>query len=148
MSNLTVNKEELVGTWRLVSWENLDEDGSVNHPLGSDAKGYISYTDDGHVFVHIMAGNRKEFSTDGLFDVTPDECVQAYTTHISYCGPYEIDGQVIVHKVDVCSYPNWVGSIQRRHAEFKDGRLLLSAKGVPVETGKVDAYLEWEPFAR
>ena len=143
-----MDKEKLVGTWRLVSWENRDENGNISHPLGSDAKGYISYTVDGHVFVHIMAGNRKEFSTEGLFDVTPTECVQAYTTHISYCGPYEIDGQTIVHKVEVCSYPNWIGSVQRRHAVFKDGKLTLSAKGIRVDAGKVDAYLVWEPFER
>lgn len=141
-----MKKEQLVGTWRLVLWENRDEKGKISHPLGSDAKGYISYTDDGHVFVHIMAGNRKEFSTGGLFDVTPGECVKAYATHISYCGPYQIDGENIVHKVEVCSFPNWIGSEQRRHAALKDGNLILSALGLQVDAGKVDAYLEWEPF--
>ena len=143
-----MDRKQLVGTWRLLTWENRDETGQVSHPLGADAKGYLSYTDDGHVFVHIMAGHRKEFATKGLFDVTPDDCVKAYTSHISYCGPYEINDQMIVHKVDVCSYPNWIGSEQRRHARFKDGRLVLSAKGIPADTGTVDAYLEWEPFER
>ena len=141
-----MNKEQLLGTWRLVAWKNRDKQGKISQPLGSDAVGYISYTEDGHVFVHIMTGTRKEFSTGGLFDVTPDECVNAYATHISYCGPYDIQGDTIVHKVDICSFPNWIGSEQRRHAEIEDGHLILSAAGLELEGGKVDAFLEWEPF--
>jgi hypothetical protein len=34
----------LIGTWRLVSWENRSvEDDEVSYPLGKDAEGYIMY---------------------------------------------------------------------------------------------------------
>ena len=29
----------LVGTWRLVRWENRDTDGTVTYPMGQDAEG-------------------------------------------------------------------------------------------------------------
>lgn len=46
----------LVGTWRLVSWENRSVvDGEVIYPLGEDAVGYIMYGQ--------VAGNRLILST-------------------------------------------------------------------------------------
>jgi hypothetical protein len=44
----------LIGTWRLVSWENTDANGHTSHPLGEDAVGYIMYNPDGYMFVAIM----------------------------------------------------------------------------------------------
>ena len=37
----------LIGTWRLISWENRDEGGHISYPLGKDALGYIIYNADG-----------------------------------------------------------------------------------------------------
>ena len=36
----------LIGTWRLLSWENRSvEDGLVSYPLGKDATGYAEMID-------------------------------------------------------------------------------------------------------
>jgi Lipocalin-like domain len=46
----------LIGTWRLVSWENRSvEDDEVSYPLDKDAEGYIMYNPDGYMFVAIMS---------------------------------------------------------------------------------------------
>jgi hypothetical protein len=48
----TTASNPLIGTWRLVSWENRSvEDGEVSYPLGKDASGYIMYNQDGYMFV-------------------------------------------------------------------------------------------------
>jgi Lipocalin-like domain len=40
----------LIGTWRLVSWENRSlVDGQISYPLGKDAAGYIMYNQDGYM---------------------------------------------------------------------------------------------------
>ena len=45
----------LIGTWRLISWENRSVDGQkISYPLGKDAVGYIMYNEDGYMFVAIM----------------------------------------------------------------------------------------------
>ena len=45
----------LIGTWRLISWENRSVvDGQVSYLLGEDAVGYIMYNQDGYMFVAIM----------------------------------------------------------------------------------------------
>lgn len=38
---------QLVGTWRLVRWENRDAGGTITYPYGRDAQGYIMYNPDG-----------------------------------------------------------------------------------------------------
>jgi hypothetical protein len=49
----------LIGSWRLVSWENRSIDGQkISYPLGRDAVGYIMYNQDGYMSVAIMRPNR------------------------------------------------------------------------------------------
>ncbi len=47
--------QDLVGTWRLKTWQNVGSDGSVVDPLGEQPLGYIFYNHDGHVSVEMMA---------------------------------------------------------------------------------------------
>ncbi len=61
----------LIGTWRLISWENRSvDDGQVSYPLGKDAVGYIMYNPDGYMFVAIMSSNRPRFAADDLLSAT------------------------------------------------------------------------------
>jgi hypothetical protein len=88
----------LIGTWRLLSWENRSvEDGQVSYPLGEDATGYIMYNDDGYMFVAIMAPNRLRFAADDLLSATKEEEAQAEETYVSYCGRYDFEGDTVVH---------------------------------------------------
>ncbi len=57
----------LIGTWRLISWENRSLDGQISYPLGQDAVGYLLYTPDGYMCVAIMRPNRPAFATADLF---------------------------------------------------------------------------------
>lgn len=134
----------LVGTYNLVSWENRHASGDVTYPLGRDAKGYISYSPEGFVFVHIMANLRKKHTVEDLFGGDVSEIKDSATTHISYCGRYEIIGNEVIHYVFISSFPNWVSSQQRRYWEFRGDQLLLSAQGLQVGNEKVDAYLIWK----
>jgi hypothetical protein len=83
----------LVGTWRLVSWENRSAvDGRVSYPLGRDVVGYIMYGDDGYVSVAIMRPDRAKFATEDLLGGEAQERAQAAGTYVSYCGRYEFRG--------------------------------------------------------
>ena len=135
---------QLTGTYNLISWENRHDSGAITYPLGPDAKGIISYSPDGFVFVHIMANKRKRHSDADLFGGSDLEIKESAATHISYCGTYEIIGNEVIHCVSVSSFPNWVSSEQRRKWEFRDGRLLLSAQGLQIGNDRVDAYLIWQ----
>lgn len=139
-----MKNNSLVGTYALVSWENRYESGMITYPLGADAKGFISYSEDGFVFVHIMADKRKRHASGDLFGGEISEIRDSAATHISYCGTYEIIGNEVIHHVTVSSFPNWVSSEQRRNWEFRNGQLLLSAQGLQVGNEKVEAFLIWQ----
>jgi hypothetical protein len=50
---------DLIGAWRLESWALVYEDGRApEYPLGSDAKGFILYTTDGHVSATLARARR------------------------------------------------------------------------------------------
>ena len=115
----------LVGTYDLLSWENRHESGVITYPLGPDAKGVISYSPDGFVFVHIMANNRIKHSVGDLFGRKISEIKDSATSHVSYCGTYEINGREVIHHVSVSSFPNWVNSEQRRNWQFQDDKLFI-----------------------
>jgi hypothetical protein len=136
-----MNDDRFVGTYELVSWENRYDSGKITYPLGQDAKGMISYSPDGFVFVHIMADGRRHHASGDLFAGSDAEIRESATTHISYCGRYEVVGDEVVHTVFASSFPNWVPSEQRRTWKFEKGHLLLSAQGLKVGDETVGAYL-------
>ncbi len=142
-----VENNPLVGTWRLVRWYNVSDDGMETYPLGKDATGYISYSNDGFVFVQLMAANRSLYAVNDPFGGTQEEVVAAMKSHITYAGSYEYRGADVVHRVTHASCPNWVGTEQVRAVHFKDGRLELTATGAHLQGRPVTAYVLWERAA-
>jgi hypothetical protein len=137
----------LVGTWQLIHWYNVTDEGEKTYPLGEGATGYISYSGDGFVFVHLTAANRRLYAVNDPFGGTPEEDAAAMKSQISYAGPYEYRGDVVTHKVTQASCPNWVGTEQLRHVRFDGDRLELSAAGATFQGRAVTAYVLWERAA-
>lgn len=135
----------LIGTWRLVSWENRSVgDDQVSYPVGRDAVGYIIYNQDGYMFVAIMAPNRLRFAAEDLFSGTTEEEAQAEETYVSYCGRYDLQGDVVFHHVELSLFPNWVGTEQERLVELRGNRLTLSTRPILLEGTERTAHLIWE----
>jgi hypothetical protein len=135
----------LIGTWRLLSWENRSVlDGQISYPLGKDATGYIMYNEDGYMFVAIMGPNRLRFAADDLLSATKEEEAQAEETYVSYCGRYEFHGDKVVHHVELSLFPNWVGGDQERLVELRGNRLTLSTRPILLRGIQQTAHLIWE----
>jgi len=139
-----VTANPLIGTWKLVSWENRGAEGQLSYPLGRDARGYLTYTLDGYMFVAIMRDNRANFVSDDLLGGTTEEKAQASESHVSYCGRYEYQRDKVIHHVEVSSFPNWVGVAQERLAELEGNRLTLSTHAILLEGRQQTAHLVWE----
>jgi Lipocalin-like domain len=135
----------LIGTWRLISWENRSVDGQkISYPLGKDAVGYIMYNEDGYMFVAISRPNRVKFAAGDLLGGSTEEKVQAADTYVSYCGRYEFRGGTVIHHVDVSLFPNWVVVEQERLVELRGNRLTLSTRPILLGGMQRTAHLIWK----
>ena len=54
----------------------------------------------------------------------PDRA-RAYSTYVSYCGTYTVEGSTVTHHVKAGLIPSWTGSEQARPFRFDHGRLII-----------------------
>jgi lipocalin-like protein len=134
----------LIGTWKLISWENRSVDGQISYPFGRDAVGYITYNQDGYMFVAISRPNREKFAAGDLLRGSIEEKAQAADTYVSYCGRYEFRGDTVVHHVDLSLFPNWAGVEQERLVELRENRMTLSTHPILLGGVQGTAHLVWE----
>lgn len=134
----------LVGTWRLISWENRDVGGQVTHPMGASPVGYLIYARNGHFSVTISRINRPGFRAADLLGGTIEDKARAVESFVAYAGTYTFHGDRVIHHVELSLFPNWVGSDQERVAEFTRKRLTLSAGPLLLAGKQQVARLVWE----
>jgi hypothetical protein len=135
----------LVGTWRLISWETRSVDGqTVSYPFGREAVGYIMYNEDGYMSVDITRPNRESFAAGDLLSGSTEEKAHAASTYVSYCGRYELQGETVIHHVELSLFPNWVSVDQERLVELKGNRLTLSTRPILLGGKLQIAHLIWE----
>jgi Lipocalin-like domain len=134
----------LVGTWRLLSWENRSADGTISYPLGRRAVGLIIYTADGYMSVAIMRADREPFAAGDLLGGSSEEKARAAESYVSYCGRYELRGDSVIHHVELSLFPNWSGVDQARLVEVTGKRLTLRARPLLLDGIEQSACLVWE----
>lgn len=120
-----------LGSWSLVSFEHFPPSGKVSKPYGDSPIGSLLYQSDGHMSAQLCADNPKRFVSDDDSQASADELAEAWRTYFGYWGTFEIHAErgAVVHHVEGCSFPNWIGTKQLRYFRF-DGpnRLTLEAQ--------------------
>ena len=131
--------EQFVGHWRLVKFENFDEQG-VARDAGYES-GRIMYDAAGNMSAQLMRTGRKPLSQPS----TEAERAAAYSTFVAYYGKYTIEPATskVTHAVEGALNTNWVKTDLVRYYEFSaDGRQLkLSLRNAQ---GRVTGTLTWE----
>ena len=122
-----MGKENLIGTWHLVSSEFRHADGEVTYPLGKNAVGLLIYTTEGYMAVQLMRSDRPAFVSDDVFQGTPEEIKAAYEGFAAYFGTYTVDevAGTITHHVQGHIFPNRIGSKATRAFTLVDQCLTL-----------------------
>lgn len=121
-----------VGTWKLISWEAMQPDGTIQYPFGKDVVGYLIYTAEGYMSVEIMDPDRQQSDPNFPLEFASDQTLpdsdraRAYSTYLSYCGTFTVKGNRVTHHLKVGLIPSWTGSDQVRHFKFDHGRLILA----------------------
>jgi hypothetical protein len=78
---------------------------------------------------------------------TPEEKSRAMETFFTYCGTFEVQGNQVVHHIEVSLFPNWSGLDQRRFYQFEGRRLTLSSPPQLFQGQERSARLVWERVA-
>ncbi|MDN8759976.1 lipocalin-like domain-containing protein, partial [Staphylococcus aureus] len=84
-------KEQLIGTWKLVRYQDEDKDGNIFFPLGKDATGFIMYNPDGYMSAQLMQQGRQAYESGDLHTGTQDEMAEAAHGYVAYSGRFELD---------------------------------------------------------
>jgi hypothetical protein len=130
-------KNKLIGTWRLDAWHRIAADGARTEPLGPGANGLIAYTADGFMFATLTAPNRPPFAGPDPFGGDAEECRRAMATGLSYCGRWHLEGDRLVHRVELSMFPNWVGVEMVRTVIFESDRVVVRTPSVDNGDGPV-----------
>jgi hypothetical protein len=128
----------LVGTWRLVSFEDV-ENGQTIRRFGEKPLGIFIYTADGHVAIQIanpanpvcVAPGKK--SGPGRKDdvaapaCTPEQMQALLDGYVAYWGTYTIDAAagVVIHHVQSDISGGYAGTDQRRPFRLEGDRLVI-----------------------
>jgi acyl transferase domain-containing protein/thioesterase domain-containing protein len=138
-----MSNPDLVGTWKLVSWQLRTASGEVLlRPFG-DAVGYVIYSDDGYMSLSVMKANRTRSASDNPFVASTADNAAAAESYFSYCGRYDVRDGHVIHHIEAGLFPNWVGESQERGYSIDGNRLSLAA---PATVGSMELvhHLEWE----
>ena len=118
----------IVGTWRVVKYENHLVDGTVSYPYGEHPQGYFVYDPTGHLSVQIM---RTPALTPfpGMREGTGEASryKEAFLAYVAYFGTYTIDTAkgTVTHHVEGSLRPDYAGTDQVRPFRIEGDRLII-----------------------
>ncbi|MDX1447680.1 MAG: lipocalin-like domain-containing protein [Acidimicrobiia bacterium] len=122
--------QSLVGHWVLEEW-TATVDGTVVHPFGGRADGFLTYTADGRMWAALQRRDRAPLGTGTLAAASAEQRAAAAAGYLAYGGRYTTDGERVVHHVETSLFPDWIGGDQIRLIDWDGDRLVLST---PPET--------------
>lgn len=137
------SRNQIIGRWNLVTWRQEYDDGRMLYPFGEDAVGVIDYNSTGHMYCVMSRTGRAPFVSGGQWNASEAERASAYDGFLSYTGTYSIEDGIVSHHVELAIYPNWIGSVQKRACELREGDLHLTARFENGTTEARTALLRW-----
>jgi hypothetical protein len=133
----------VVGRWQLKSWRLAGADGDT-FPLGPDAGGTVLYTSDGFMSVMMMAAERPAVGwPPATMPASAEDTIAAFATFVGYSGRYEVQGENVLHHVEIASTPTHVGTHFTRGFVVNGNELQLTHRTPSGSEGR----LIWERIA-
>lgn len=126
-------RASLVGTWKLVSWQVIGDDGKPQDLFGTSPRGYLVLTPEGRSIVLTTAAGRKPGTDDAAR-------AALQRSMLSYSGRYRIEGDDFITTVEISWNEEWNGTEQRRHYRIDGDNLFIESAPAPsmVFPGKTD----------
>lgn len=110
----------LVGTWALERFVLALPDGTTIEPLGPTPVGRLVYTASGFISAHLM----------------PDPAQGAAVATLGYCGRWRVEGDRVLHQVEISSRPGMTGTTQVRPMVLDGDVLVLTSERARAGQGE------------
>jgi hypothetical protein len=123
-------KEQLVGTWTLLSWVQKKGDGTQVERYGTNPKGIAFFDSAGRYIITVMRSDRAGYASKAMWQGTPAEHREAADGTITYFGTYstsDADSSIAIH-IEGSSFPNWNGTEQKRFVSIAGERMTLTVR--------------------
>jgi lipocalin-like protein len=151
-------KEQLVGTWTLVSWEQTKADATPVQQFGENQKGIAFFDAAGRYTITVMRSDRAKYAIDNFAEIaqaTAEENKATAQGTMTYFGTYSVSERdwrvelggaplppgvvpafsIAIH-VEASSFPNWNGTDQKWFLALVEDQLKWTAR--PPSGGRVD----------
>jgi hypothetical protein len=130
-------KQQIVGTWTLVSVYDQLYDGKKLDTWGPNVKGSASYDRSGRFTYMIVAAGRKRSDAGPLVPVGKS---------IGYFGTYSVneEDRTITWRIERSTYPNWDGVERKGKITIKGDQLSIVSAPASLPEGTIVPHLEWK----
>lgn len=120
-------KDQLVGTWTLVSAVNIGPDGTKLDPYRGQATGVLMFDGTGHFSWQIIRSDIPKLASNNRNEGTADEFKAVAQGVLSYFGTYSLDdsGKTLTIHIENSSFPNFSGTNQKRSMALTGDELTL-----------------------
>lgn len=127
-SSANSSTQTIVGTWRLIIYEDHPDHRPIEYPFGKNPVGLLIYDKTGHLAIQIMKTPHPKVASGDDEKITSEEKIALLDSYVAYFGTYSVDWKrhIVTHKVEADLYDVFVGTTQERPFELKGNRLTLS----------------------
>lgn len=133
-------KEQLLGTWDLVSIDYVRADGSRSTTFGDNPKGIAFFDSTGHYIITVMRSDRAKYAANDRTQGTAEENKATAQGTITYFGTYAVSepDRSISIQITGSSFPNWNGANQKRIFAIAGDELKLTNPVASVGQGTTE----------
>lgn len=137
--------QSLVGSWTLVSVENVLADGKRVQLYGPHPQGLLMLDAAGRYALQIFRAGRAPFAAGDKSRGTPEEYRSAVEGSNAHFGRYRVDeaAHSITFQIEQASFPNWEGTEQKR-SFTRVGDELRYTVPVPTTGGGAVGEVVWK----
>jgi hypothetical protein len=109
-------KDQLVGTWTLVSTVDTNKDGTKTDRWGPSAKGLAIFDANGHYSFMIARTDMPKFAVNNVNQGTAEENKAVMQGMIAFFGTWSVDEakKTLITTVEAGSFPNFNGKSLNR----------------------------------
>ena len=136
-----MSTNQLLGSWRLISVSSKNRDGRIDSPYGLAPSGVLTYSGDGRMSALISFDGRKPLPFGGG---TPEDQAEAFRTFLGYAGTYTLNGDKVIHRVEVASIQALVNKDLIRTVKFEEDRIVLTTPPTPIQGHTQIVDLTWQ----